>query len=671
MRAPSDEGAESADLGGVGYGLGLLFVSLAAVWAYAPAFEFGYYADDFPLIAGAARGAAEHGAAGYLAECFDPGSASGRSQYFRPLWTASWLTDLSLGTEPGRSRAVTLALHLATAVLLGTLARLLGLGRLGGLVAAGAFACSAVPHEVVGWVCARTDALATLFLCLSLTGTLVAVRARRPLPAQALAVGALACAFLSKDSALVFPLLLLPLLLALPRLGIALRPLRVVPVLVAYAALFGLRWWAVGTPLGGAGATRRALGDLEAVLRSVVNLSSGWTWPLSELSIGSPSPTVVLGALALALALGAALWRHDRRTTEAYALGLAWAWLGLVPVLGFAQRGLGSVGTRYLHLPSLGTALAWSALLVGAGRALARGRGAPRTTLALAALLVLGSCLALRGHLRAYEPGDAMVRALVADAAELGRAHPDAAILIFDLEGAVGPVFGNPNVFPSAMGPAFEDVPSPERFHAFSEDTSRWTLEDWNAALLLLDPSVPRLVWDDAAQRIAAVDWPFTEGILRGRLEQAADGTWSCGGEPIAWRPTGEFVELFDHHEILFSQDAGEPPPLPVDFVGPYEPRLVPHPDLERAWRVRLDPSSTSLVLLIGSERTLLPFGPAGAVQVREPKVLVRAADPEAVWHEVLVPEGGLGTGAWLQVLLPTDDGVALTECMWVPPVGG
>jgi hypothetical protein len=282
-------------------------------------------------------------------------------------------------------------------------------------------------------------------------------------------------------------------------------------------------------------------------------------------------------------------------------------------VFGYLQRGFDSVDTRYFYLPSLGTALVWGALFAWiAGRA---NRSAHATALVLLAGLAGAEAFALRLHLRAYEPGERSVRALVDQAADLGRAHPEAALLVFGIESAIGPVYGNAVVFPSAMSPTFADVPAPERYHGFGDDPERWAPDEWMTALLLLDPSTPRVAWDRDAQRIAEVDWPI--------------------------------------------------PPGPENRAAP---QLVRDPGGARGWSVELSIPGAPLALLAGRERGELPFGPAGTIRVAEPEVLFLAVEPGVERYELQVPPGAFEQGAWLQVLLPTPEGAQLTDVVRVLP---
>jgi len=156
----------------------------------------------------------------------------GWSGYIRPTVVLTYLTDFTVwGLNPIGFHLTNVLLHAFNAALVGALAAAL-LRRCGGevdreLVALGSVAFLALPchSESVSWISGRTDLVASAFMLLAILAHVTFLETRR----HSLVMGSLAMfalALLSKESAVVLPVVIGVLTLALTgRLQVALSSL--------------------------------------------------------------------------------------------------------------------------------------------------------------------------------------------------------------------------------------------------------------------------------------------------------------------------------------------------------------------------------------------------------------------------------------------------------------
>lgn len=320
----------------------LALLALAALLlAYTPDMGRGFIKDDFAWIAGSRVDSA----ADLL------GLFGRHNGFYRPLVAASFAADARLfGLRPFGYAATNLLLVLASAAALACLARALGLGPPGALLAAGLWALS--PHGIcwgVMWISGRTS------LLLTLCALLAALWLARGRP-----VGAAVCAFLAllaKEEAVLLPAVLaggvaLGLLPAPParaassgRARAALRTaLLFAPGLGAYLLLrarTGAYWPSTAPPF------YRPTLDPAALLRNAAEYADrALTFPLAAL---------------LVAALVARAWpRPDVERRRAAFFGLLWLAGGYGLTLFLPVR-----SSLYACFPAAGSALAAAALLEG------------------------------------------------------------------------------------------------------------------------------------------------------------------------------------------------------------------------------------------------------------------------------------------------------------------
>jgi hypothetical protein len=331
-------------------------------------------------------------------------------EYYRPLPMLVWwvLGGLSKGSSFPFA-ALALALHATSALLLFSLLCRLGRARAVAGLAAALFVLAPQNVDAASWFSASTDLFATVF-------TLAALGALARGATVASIILAL-CAYVSKESALVLPLLAYVVLAARaePPSRRA-RVLAVVPHAVCAALVLGAR----SLVLHGWGGS----GDARApVAAKLIQLASG----LIHVATG---PAVVLpealgwglGAAALALLV---LSVARRRGQPGAAVPLVFTLVSLLPLLGPGWI----VGSRYFYLPAVG--LAWAA-----GEALAAQPSASRLGVCATLLVLSALQAAARGSdVGRYKARLAAARRAVADGARHGARvfHIDGGIKDLDL----------------------------------------------------------------------------------------------------------------------------------------------------------------------------------------------------------------------------------------------
>ena len=312
---------------------GLAALTAAAFWR---AFSFYFLSDEFVLLKHARL---------YEFALRPMFTSPGGDGFFRPVgyWSLA-MTERLAGADPALWRAFGLALHLANAVLV----YLLGLrtldSRRAAAFAAALFAVHGAQPEAAVWTAGRFDLLAALF---TLLGLLLFLRGGA---SRWAALGCFVLAALSKESAYVFPLLLL----ALPRT----RWRATLPFFIAAAALFAYRWSLFGG-IGGYREDQLALGPALKALG--LRLGAVLCFPVNWTVEPGPLGALVLAAGAAALALLAATRTPRARLIFPLALLLAPA----LPAVSQLLIGPDLQKARLVYLPSAGFCLLIAAAVAG------------------------------------------------------------------------------------------------------------------------------------------------------------------------------------------------------------------------------------------------------------------------------------------------------------------
>jgi hypothetical protein len=331
--------------------LAAAILAAAAVTAYSWTFPFPFLADDYDHIPNAI-----HAAPAYLTSLFTHPAAD---RFFRPAVFILYAAQARIaGFSRDAWHALSLVLHFGVSLLVYVFARRRPLGHGPALAAALLFLLHGSRPEAVTWIAAQFDLWAALFFLLALLAFEKGWRAASLAP--------LLLALLSKESAYVYPLVLL-LMLSIDRIPVK-RWLRLAgPSFLLTAAVFLYRWRLIGG-IGGyrdIGTGRpyiftfdllRTLKALTARLAAALYFPINWTHPLEWWLIAA-----LLAAMAAwgALMIG----KTDRRKLW---FGLGFVLLAALPVHEFLLIDANLEKSRVLYLPSVGFALVFAAALEAA-----------------------------------------------------------------------------------------------------------------------------------------------------------------------------------------------------------------------------------------------------------------------------------------------------------------
>lgn len=347
---------------------GAIVLAAISLALYGPSVRFGFvHADDIDLIAG---NAAFLGEPANLPRVFTrsyfetPAVATDVRTYYRPIVIASFMADtIAGGGAPRYFHATNAALHALVAALLLALVRRLGAGPGAAFAAVLVFAVHPLNGQAVYWIPGRNELLLALFVLAAWLAWLRAADTGRRRWLAAHAAGWL-LALLSKETAIVFPLVWALCAWHAQRTRDLLRPLVWESWLAAWLAWTALRtnalgWEASGEAFGAfAAAAWRNLPGMVATIGKVLvpiglNVTPGAGW--QDVAIGAAVCAILVAAFARCLP----------RRTQAFVWG--WCLLAFLPALGVS--GLPAYEHRaYLPLAAL-----------ACGTALALGRGVPRS----------------------------------------------------------------------------------------------------------------------------------------------------------------------------------------------------------------------------------------------------------------------------------------------------
>ena len=375
----------------------LLSLGVAAISVMALSRALGIYflSDDFILVkigkewtAAAFRYSITHG---------------GGDGFFRPLGYASFALDARLGgINPAWWHASSLAIHAANAVLVLFLARRLGASIMAAGFAGALFAVHGIHPEAVVWIAGRFDLMATFFL---LAGFLLFTMTGEG-DGIALHIAALisfAVAALTKESAFIFPLLVVGYALAKR------QPLRWTgPYFALAAMLFAYRWslfGGIGGYINPATGRPAALSlGLGSTLKAVaVRLWTSLYFPLNWSEGASLPLSLPLALLAVAY-MAVMIWLAVRsRPTRMVWFAAAAIFISVIPVLSLLAGSPALAGSRVLYLPSV-----WFAIL------LALALDGVQVRHVVAAIVLLFHVVALQHNLGFWEAASAQVKAACA-----------------------------------------------------------------------------------------------------------------------------------------------------------------------------------------------------------------------------------------------------------------
>jgi hypothetical protein len=365
--------------------------------AYAGSFSFPFLADDYVHIPNAL-----HASPAYLGALF---TQAGTDHFFRPVTFVSYAIEArAAGYEPGAWHALSVVLHITVTLLVYTLARRRGFAAWTSIAASMLFLVHGSRPEAVTWIGAQFDLWAALFVLIAL---LMFDRGWR-----AASLAPLLLALLSKESAYVYPLLLL-LLLRSDRVPLNQWPRLAGPSFLVTAAAFLYRWRVIG----GIGGYRNSVTNSAVILNpDLTHTVQGFTTRLAA-ALNFPinwshAPEWWLIALLLA---AMAAWAYlaacaaDRRKLW---FGLGFLMLAAIPVHQFLLIGANLEKSRVLYLPSVGFALIFAAALDAAR---------PRMAVAAACAILAFQTAALEHNLLIWRRVSALAASTCASVAAFPR----------------------------------------------------------------------------------------------------------------------------------------------------------------------------------------------------------------------------------------------------------
>jgi tetratricopeptide (TPR) repeat protein len=399
-----------------------LLVAAAAALPYLQTLVFGFVFDDHGQIVGNPRVQSWSHLGGYFTGDVWRSPAGFPGNYYRPLFLLWLLVNHTLfDAWPAGWHLTSVGLHVLASLLVWLIARRLG-GPAVGVIAGVLFAVHPIHVEAVAWISGATEPLLAVFL---LAAFWCYLEGRR-----ALSLLAYALALLSKETAVVLPLLVAVHAWATTPRD---RARGALAAAAPYLLLAGIYALARQAALGGLGHARRPipLGTMALTWPLLLfTYLKKLFWPVGLSAFddtryvqGVDLVHFALPCLALA-AVAAALIVLARRSALAGVIALAalWMLIPILPVLNTSVFFRELVHDRYLYLPSVGFAILIAVLA----------RGVPVAIAAVVACLL--SSLAVRETIpwatdrRLYErgvaaaPGSAMARhGLAVEMDKLGR----------------------------------------------------------------------------------------------------------------------------------------------------------------------------------------------------------------------------------------------------------
>jgi hypothetical protein len=340
-----------------------LFAAVAFV-QYRSALGVGFLSDDFALADWAGRREWIHA------------SATG---FVRPIVPFVWSLLSAVPASLARSVHVTnVLLHAVNATLVVALAAGLGATRLEAVMAGLMFVTFPAMSEAVVWASGMQDVLMTTFALASILAVLDADLSSGAIIA---AVGGTVVAILTKETAIVLPVLASLVAWASPR-GAARRRVALFAMTVV-AAGYALIRVAIGIPSGyGAGVSRYFAKQL--IVDPFANLGAPWSavW-ISLHPLISVTRALLIAALLL---IAFATWRRGDTLRRA-AVFSGWVLVAVLPVFSLFHVSATLEGSRYLYLPAAGFSLLLASL-VRTGSARVPDRAATPLLVAVATVLV-------------------------------------------------------------------------------------------------------------------------------------------------------------------------------------------------------------------------------------------------------------------------------------------
>lgn len=340
---------------------------LPCLLLYIPSFSYFFAQDDFFFLSHASRFGLDS-----LADYLKP-----PGPFFRPLSTALYFGAMSkiFGLKPAAYHAFSIAVFCSNVLLVYRVGKTIFRNREAGFAAAVFYLTRGALFETVSWISGIQDLMMTFFALVSLLAFFKYGRdGRRWL---FVSIGAFAAALLSKETAVVFPLIILAVGILWGKENSPLRhPAALLPFF-AIAAAYVLAHSFLTQPMPGTGEYGTGIGLFwfGNLARYFLACFNPLLIPAASNSLG---PTALALAVIAALAIPAILIWVDRSRSRAWAarveselgrapegglkpavFGLIVFTLGVLPALQFKNR----FEPYYTSLACLGVALILAAVL--------------------------------------------------------------------------------------------------------------------------------------------------------------------------------------------------------------------------------------------------------------------------------------------------------------------
>ncbi len=329
----------------------LALVSIAAIVACAfwRAASYYFLSDDFILV--------KYALTPMLRDVFRTPGGDG---FYRPLPYASMaLTAVWAGVNPSYWHWTAIALHAVNSMLVYLSAAMFRLSRFAAWFAAAVFAIHASHPEAVVWIAARYDLLATFFVLLGLVFFIRGeeIEGWRALLYRSASLLAMALAFLSKESAYAFPVLLVLFVIWKGEWKARRSWFNLLPFFVVAAAFLVWRW----ILFGGVGGYLNPAGQPEVLSLGIVSSIKALCfrlWAVLFFPVNWSTEPGLLLSIATILYLAALLWLcRTQVPRRALLVALGFLLILALPPLSQLLIGVDLQKSRVLYLPSIGFCL--------------------------------------------------------------------------------------------------------------------------------------------------------------------------------------------------------------------------------------------------------------------------------------------------------------------------
>jgi tetratricopeptide (TPR) repeat protein len=274
---------------------------------------------------------------------------------YRPLRIPTYMLDYAVGKlNPIGYHLTNIILHIMVALCLYRLTTLLFNDRVLSLITSALFIVHPIHTEVVAYISGRADALAALFMLVCFILYIQSLHTKTAGSYAAMLV-TYVMALLSKESSLIFPVVVLLYHLAL---SIRVRKSQFIPLVLIALTYIGLRITVLGTLLPHASSPTTVLERLPGFFVAVATyirllISPGHL----HMEYGNPlfhvtDPRAIAGLVLMGLLLIITLKRRKRSPLPFFATW--WFFLTLLPVSNIYPLIIAYMAEHWLYIPSMG-----------------------------------------------------------------------------------------------------------------------------------------------------------------------------------------------------------------------------------------------------------------------------------------------------------------------------